>query len=332
MAELELVETEIPPEIPSKFLPGTKLQYAWDATSLEDLKRCPRLYELTQVEGWKPKNESVHLRWGGEYHTAMHQYQLVIADGIAHDEAVFHVVRELMYRVEDWDTDNKYKNRFTLIRSVIRYLDQYEHDPAKTVMLSNGKPAVEVSFRFELDYGPAINQPITLPDGTQGIETTNDQPYILCGHLDRVVEFQGDVFAEDYKSSTSTPGSYFWNQFEPNNQMSLYTLAGKVIFQTNIKGVLIDSIQIMIDDTRCTRGTTYRTQDQLDEWLTDLGLHLRNAEMYAEMNYWPMNDTACDKYGGCKFRDICSKSPGVRERFLKGDFNKEEPWNPLIPR
>ena len=48
-----------------------------------------------------------------------------------------------MYRVEDWDTDHKYKNTFTLIRSVIRYLDQYEHDPAKTVMLSNGKPAVE---------------------------------------------------------------------------------------------------------------------------------------------------------------------------------------------
>jgi hypothetical protein len=158
------------------------------------------------------------------------------------------------------------------------------------------------------------------------------QPYILCGHLDRVVDFQGEIFAEDYKSSTSTPGSYFWNQFEPNNQMSLYTLAGKIVFQTNIKGVLIDSIQIMVDDTRCTRGTTYRTQDQLEEWLDDLHHWLRMAEDYATAGYWPQNDTACDKYGGCKFREICSKSPGVRERFLKGDFNKEEPWNPLLPR
>jgi len=303
-------------EIPSKFLPGTNIQYAWDATSLEALKRCPRLYQYQMIDGWRPKDESVHLRWGAEFHKAMHQYQLVRADDITHDEAVFHAVRELMYRVEDWDVDHKYKNRFTLIRSVIRYLDQYEHDPAKTIMLSNGKPAVEVSFNFELDYGPM----------------SSAQPYLLCGHLDRVVDFQGEVFAEDYKSSTSTPGSYFWNQFEPNNQMSLYTLAGKVVFQTNIKGVLIDSIQIMMEDTRCTRGTTYRTQDQLEEWLDDLHHWLRMAEDYATAGYWPQNDTACDKYGGCSFREICSKSPGVRNRFLKGDFNKEEPWNPLLPR
>lgn len=321
MAELTLAELaempEIPPEIPSKFLPGTFIQYAWDATSLESFKRCPRLYQYEMIEGWRPKRESVDLRWGGEFHTAMHQYQLIIADGEAkHDEAVFHTVRELMYRVEDWDTDHRYKNRFTLIRSVIRYLDQYEHDPAKTIMLSNGKPAVEVSFNFELDYGPAAS----------------DQPYILCGHLDRVVDFQGDIFGEDYKSTKTTPGPYFWNQFEPNNQMSLYTLAGNVIFQTNIKGMLIDSIQLMIDDTRCTRGTTYRTDDQIAEWLIDLQQVLEEAELSATRGYWRMNDTACDKYGGCKFREICSKSPGVRERFLKGDFNQEEPWNPLIPR
>jgi len=314
LTQAELIVDE-PDLVPSNFIPGTFIQYAWDATSLESFKRCPRLYQYEMIEGWRPKNESVHLRWGAEFHTAMHQYHLVRADNIEHDEAVFHVIRELLYRVEDWDTDHKYKNRFTLIRSVIRYLDQYEHDPAKTIVQANGKPAVELSFNFELDYGP-----------------TEDQPYMLCGHLDRVVDFQGEIFAEDYKSSTSTPGSYFWNQFEPNNQMSLYTLAGKIIFQTNIKGVLIDSIQLMIDDTRCTRGTTYRTDDQIAEWLVDLTQWLDKAKEYATAQYWPMNDTACDKYGGCKFREICSKSPGVREHFLKGDFNQEEPWNPLKPR
>jgi hypothetical protein len=45
-----------------------------------------------------------------------------------------------------------------------------------------------------------------------------------------------------------------------------------------------------------------------------------------------MNDTACDKYGGCEFREVCSKSPSVRDKFLKADFKQEEPWNPLIPR
>jgi len=313
-AELHL-DMEIPPEIPSIFLPGTNIQYAWDATSIEYLKRCPRLYQYKMREGYVSNEENVHLRFGAEVHTAFHQYQLLVADGIEHDEAVFHTIRELLYRVEDWNPDHKYKNRFFLIRSVIRYLDKYVDDNAKTVIQSNNKPAVELSFTFELDYGP-----------------TPDQPYVICGYLDRVVDFQGEIFVMDHKTTTTTPSAYYWNQFEPNTQMTLYTLAGKIIFQTNIKGVIIDSGQLLMDDTRFSRGITYRTQDQLEEWLVDLDIWLRHAKEYAENNYWPMNDTACDKYGGCKFREICSKSPGVRDRFLKGDFKKEPIWNPLMPR
>jgi len=319
MTELTAVELhggdDPPIETPSIFLPDSYVQYAWDATSIEYLKRCPRLYQYQMIDGWQSNEENVHLRFGQEFHEALHQYQLVIADGVEHDEAVFHTIRELMYRVEDWNPDHKHKNRFFLIRSVIRYLDKYVDDTAKTIMQSNGKPAVELAFRFELDFGP---EP--------------DQPYVLCGYLDRLVDFQGEIFVMDHKTTTATASPYYWNQFEPNTQMTLYTLAGGIIFQTNIKGVIIDSGQLLIDDTRFTRGITYRTDDQLAEWLSDLRLWLKKAEDYATEGYWPMNDSACDKYGGCKFREICSKSPGVRERFLKGDFTKEPIWNPLKPR
>jgi PD-(D/E)XK nuclease superfamily len=305
---------ELPTTVASPFLPGTKIQYAWDATSLEWLKRCPRLYQY-QTEGWRAKEENIHLRFGIEFHQTLHDYELVRDDKIEHDEAMFHAIRELMYRVEDWNPDHKYKNRDNLLRSVIGYLDGFVEDKAVTLKLNNGKPAVEVSFNFELDFGP-----------------TNDQPYVLCGHLDRVVNFHDEIFIMDRKTTTTTPGSYYWNQFEPNNQMTLYTLAGKVIFETNVKGVMIDSVQIMVDSTRFTRGITYRTQDQLDEWVTDLKYWLRKAEAYAKDDYWPMNDTACDKYGGCMFRHICSSSPSVRQKFLKAEFTKEEPWNPLKVR
>jgi PD-(D/E)XK nuclease superfamily len=308
----QVIDT-IPAQTP--FLSGTNIQYAWDATCLEAFKRCPRLYYYKMIEGWRSKTDNIHLRFGGEFHTALQQYELVKADGLDHDECMFHVVRELLYRVEDWDPDDKYKNRQFLIRSVIGWLDKYKDDNAVVIKQANGKPAVEVSFAFELDYGPI-----------------EGQPYVLCGHLDRIVDFQGELFVMDHKTTKTTPSSYYWDQFEPNNQMTLYTLAGKVIFQTNVKGVIIDSAQLMIDTTRFTRGTTYRTQDQLEEWLLDLEDHLDLALKYAKQNYWPMNDTACDKYGGCEFRDVCSKSPSVRSHFLKGDFNQEEPWNPLKVR
>ena len=69
--------------------------------------------------------------------------------------------------------------------------------------------------------------------------------------------------------------------------------------------------------------------------MTDLRVLLTNNEAYAEAGYWPMNDTACDKFGGCRFREVCSKSPDVREMFLKTDFIKLEEagrWNPLKSR
>ena len=45
-----------------------------------------------------------------------------------------------------------------------------------------------------------------------------------------------------------------------------------------------------------------------------------------------MNPSSCGNYGGCEFRHICSKSPQVREMFLKGDFSKGAVWNPLERR
>lgn len=309
----------------SPFLPDTNIQFAWDSTSLGYIKTCPRLYQYIMIDGWTPKGESVHLRFGIEYHAAMEHYARLEADGMNHEDALREVVKTVIERTTDFhpDTDTKtgrYKNRHTLLSIIIDYLDHYLDDPCQTYVKSDGEPAVELSFRFELDWGP-----------NQG-----DNPYLLCGHLDRVVTFNDHLFVMDHKTTTTTPGDYYFNQYEPNNQMTLYTLAGSVVLHSPIKGVIIRAAQIMHDKpNRFVSGFTYRTAEQLDEWLADLRWHLDRAEQYAETNYWPTNDTACDKFGGCKFREVCSKDPGVREMFLKADFNKlekEDRWNPLRSR
>jgi hypothetical protein len=321
----------------SPFLPGTSIQFAWDSTCLGYIKQCPRLYQYTIIDGWSPKDESVHLRFGSEYHLAIQEYDIAHAQGSSHEDSIREAVRNLLLRTSDWSVDEgtkagNYKNRRTLLQLVVDYFDYYKDDPAETFILENGKPAVELSFKFEMDWGPKSGQPNYMPD----VDGISPQPYLLCGHLDRVVSFNDHLFVLDHKTTTTAPSDYFFNQFEPNNQMTLYTLAGKIVIDSPIKGVIIEAAQILLDKpNRFVRGFTYRTQDQLDEWVGDLHYTLSLAEHYAEMNYWPMNDTACDKFGGCKFREICSKSPQVRETFLKADFvklEKEERWNPLKPR
>jgi PD-(D/E)XK nuclease superfamily len=323
-------------EVQSPFLPSTNIQFAWNSTCLDLLKRCPRLYQLTVVEGWASRDESIHLRFGIEYHAALQSYAISRAKGIRHEDAIHDTIRALHNRVHDWVVDRstrtgKYKNRESIVSLVIDYLDHFVDDPAETYILGNGEPAVELSFRLEMDWGPkaGYDHPINKSDA--------DVPYLLCGHLDRVVNFADNLYVMDHKTSMTTLGQYYFNQWSPSNQMTLYTYAGNVVLHSPVKGVIVSAAQIKLEDPNAfQRGFTYRTPDQLAEWMDDLRFWLGQAEAFATANYWPQNDTSCSMFGGCKFREVCSRSPQVRETYLAASFDKIDPVqsanNPFFDR
>jgi hypothetical protein len=339
-----------PREGPSPFLLGTCVQFAWDSTCLGEFKKCPRKYQLTIIEGWRGRGDNVHLTFGSLYTEALDQYDKLRAlEGadFDHEWALMMVVFSAMEKTwvdgdpdtnqpghpwehGAWDTNVGNKNRFTLIRTIVWHLDQFGvNDPAETVILQDGTAAAEYSFRMELDWGPQLIEKYE----PRIDERVAVQPYLLCGHLDRVVNFLGGTYVMDHKTTKTTIGDYYFDQYEPNNQMTIYTLAAKVIFKTPIKGVIIDAAQVAVGFSRFARGMTYRTDAQLEEWVTDLRHWLALAEHYATERYWPMNDTACF---GCQFNQhngkICAKDPAVRDSFLESNFDRSNPWNPLKPR
>lgn len=288
------------------------------------------------IEGWRSHGPSVHLDFGSYYHRALELYDHHRAQGKDHNEALYEAVKyclEVTWVINEqgvagpMDWGHNLKTRETLVRSVIWYLEEFGvNDAAKTVVLKNGKPAVELSFRLELDFGP-------ITKNTENDPNRNDaqQPYVISGHLDRVVEFNDGIYVMDRKTSSTTIGSYYFDGYNPDNQMSLYTFASKVIYQTPVRGVIIDAAQIAVGFTRFSRGFTFRTPAQVEEWLEETKHWLRLAESYAVSDHWPMNDKSCHQYGGCAFRKVCSKSPEVREKFLESSFIKRQ-WNPLEPR
>lgn len=303
---------------PSPFFEGTKLQFVWDSTSLGWFKTCPRLYQYQMIEGWRPRGSNLHFIFGAAYHKALEDYDKARALGADHEEGVRAAVQTALHETwidgAPWASDDPNKNRQTLVRSVVWYLDQFRDDPARTVILANGKPAVELSFKFETKVGS--------PFGDN---------YMISGHLDRVVEFQGAMYVMDRKTTKSTLSSYYFEKYHVDNQMTLYTLAGQVVWQLPVKGVIIDGVQVAVGFTKFQRGMTYRTGPQLEEWQYDFTQWLALAEAYADMDYWPLNDTACDKYGGCPFRRICGRDPAVRQHLLETDFERRH-WNPLEER
>lgn len=294
-----------------------KLQLAWDQTCLGTLKECPRKYQYTVIHGLGLSEDNPHLIFGSVYHAATERYDHARANGQNHDDAVLVAVSYALEATwntrlnRPWISDEPTKTRFTLIRTIVWYLEEFRVDPLKTVILANGKPAVELSFQFDSGYTSSMGE-----------------KFVLAGHIDRVALLGPDAFVTDKKTTMHALDDNYFDGYSPDNQFSLYPIAGKIAFGVAAKGIIVDAAQIGVTFARFERREIHRDAAQLEEWMTDLRYWLTIAEMYAKTDYWPMNDRACFR---CHFRPICARSPGARDMWLKAKYPVRV-WDPLTPR
>lgn len=303
----------------SFLVPG--LQLAVDSTSLGAFKECPRKYYYSIVLGWQPSVTSVHLTWGLLLHRGRELYDHRRTAGMQHEDALEAVVLDALRATWEpavsrgWISDLPAKSRLTLLRALVWYLDEFgANDPFETVVLANGKPAVELSFRFDSGYS-----------------TRQGEQWLLCGHLDRIATLNGVEYIIDLKSTLHALDAGFFGKFSPDNQFSLYTLAGHVAFGRKVEALIVDGVQTGVGFTRFERGIVQRPLAAVEEWLIGTGHWLRSMEDCAESGEWPMNDKSCGNYGGCLFRSVCSRSPVARETWLKANFTRRI-WDPLRVR
>lgn len=294
------------------------IQIAWDNTSLNLFKTCPKKYYYSIIVGRQSPDESVHLTFGILYHEAHRHFQRLLLEGVSREDAIKRTVRLLLKWT--WDEakqrptliEDPYKNRLTLIRSFIWHCDKYIDDNLETMILPDNRPALEISFRFlsaHKTYSTSEN-------------------YIICGHMDRVVKTSGIYLIQDYKTTKyNVDSSDFFSFYSPDNQVSTYAFGGRVVYELPTQGVMIDAAQVQVGGTRFRRSPIQRSEAQLTEWYNELAYWLSTAESCALNNYWPMNETACGMYGGCPFRAVCGKDPSTRDIWLRPFRTRE--WDPL---
>lgn len=298
-------------------------QYAWDATSLTNFMKCPRYYQYVNLEGWQPKQKSVHLIYGGLYATALEHFFKHVALGDSHldalDKVLDEILQETWIRTEEdpegspWLSGHDKKTRETLVRTIIWYIDQYVldalGDKTEVIVLNNGKPAVELSF--------------SVPFGNE---------YLWCGHIDRMVTYEGNNYVMDQKTTGSAISAYYFKGFLLDAQMSGYSMAGQIAFNVPVKGVIIDAAQILVGGTKFGRGFVNRSASQLEEFREYAHYYIEEAKRAHDSGYYPMNTNSCMNYGGCAFQKICERSPVHRPNFLTADFERRERWDPLKRR
>jgi len=322
-----------PAQSPFETLPnGNKLQFAWDATSLSTFKACPRKFYYTQMLSLRGKERAAPLVFGGHLHDALERYERALHAGVPFNDAVRDTVIYLLKvtttrvkfvnqetkkeeeRLIFWTTDDTTRTRETLVRAFVWYTEQFRNDPLKAYILANGKPALELSFRLELP-----------------LKTPNGNPYLWCGHIDKVAELQGNLYIQERKHTKQTLAPSYFDKYSPNTQVTGYIFSAAVILQRPVGGAFIDAAQTAVSFSRYARGMQNRTQDQISEWYRGTLYWIKQAEACAVDNFWPMNEESCSNFGGCPFRSVCSKDPKVRKNFLDSDF-EHRAWNPLEDR
>ena len=292
------------------------LQNIWDSTSLGTLKECPRKYYLQVVRGYTTKQAALALDFGIALHEALEKfYRRKATSEIPFEENVHITIKELMQHPLRKNIDSfedKKRNSFTLVNTVLEYLDFYKNEPCETMIFSDGTVGVELHFQFETGLKNAYGEAIS-----------------IAGHIDRLVKQDLGIFITDHKTTTSPLTQYYFDQYNPDNQMTLYTIAGDICFATPIKGVLVDAINITKGEF--SRQLTLRSKEICEEWLGESEYWFKLAEFFATRGVFPANDKSCNKYSGCPFKSYCTAPRGLREQILQEDFVKRV-WDPSKPR
>jgi hypothetical protein len=207
--------------------------------------------------------------------------------------------------------NSKIRTRYHLLRALVWYFEQYRTEQMPVLMLADGSPAVEYSFRVPT-----------------GIELSDGTDLIYCGHFDSIVQFNDELLVRDIKTTKSITRQWAAG-FDLSHQMTGYIFGGKVGLERQVTGAVIDAIALQVGGCKYSRFFTHRSNSQLGEFIQLLGYVGEQAERYALSGYYPLNTSACMF---CEFKSVCSQTPELRQGYLNYNFERKAPWNPLRSR
>ena len=313
-------------------------QHVWDSSSLSTYLRCPRRYFYTYVCNLRPRTESYDLTFGSLFHIAMEEYHLERMSR-GHNEAQVLGLQALLKAAWTpaplgaegpaggyWKSDSNNKNLWNCIRAFIWHTEHFATEPDfNTTVLNKKLYAVELPFTFDLDLS------------IQGISAS------YCGHLDRVVDTMGGRWVVDYKTTTKTLSSSYFDTYNPSTQLPGYAVAAQIVFHEPVQGVIIDAMQIGVDFTRCGRSHIRLGEERANEWMenarewvedamvTSLRAKLVPTDSLADFasknaHFWKMNTESCFI---CPYKEVCRSTPSVRGILLEADFVTSI-WDPAV--
>lgn len=293
-----------------------------DHSSIIEAKKCLLRYFFRVVLGYVPKDTiNVYFPWGTAYHifrnrlTELYGYgdnEPKVFDEEKAKKAYAKAAAEaLMY----WNTHGEEQkpdspiNWFTSQRLASSLLEAFKH---WTLERKQGKIKVLATEQLVC---------VQLPDGSY----TN-------GKVDEVVEFQGEVWGRDYKT-TSKSRDFFKRGLVPNDQFKRYTYKlGKLTGRT-VRGLII---QVLYNSRTTKTGDKgpeiYEeyvevTKAELERWEQDSIVWNKILDVCRETDTWPASEVNC---AWCPYHRVCQKPTEAAMEYELRSKYKISLWNPAV--
>jgi len=269
-----------------------------DNFALTNFQTCPAKYDLRIRQGITTRRRSSALAFGGGFH-----------EGLATWYKTGDLAAALTAIATKWDdtvSADDYRTKEKAVQVMIDYVKHYPAENFKVVGIEDGAPMIEVPFVLDT-----------------GMVTDDGEPIEYGGIFDGLVDFNGQLWVLEHKT-TSQLGSYYFDQFKPNNQVTGYIWAAEQLSGRKVHGAIINAIGVYkTGTTKFERGMTARHPQDLVEWLENIRL-VCNQIKRAEKEGFSQSTNACTLYGKCEYHSIHVLShPSEREKRIESDYIRE---------
>ena len=249
----------------------------YDASCLVDFLHCPKLFEYRWVRRLYPIELAAPLLFGQLFHESLLIWYK------EHDiEKAVRVLDKLPTQIGD--------SRRTKERGEVYlrdYIKRYESEPYKI-------KEMEVEFHLDMGEGRTYR-----------------------GRMDMIVEWNGQLYPKDHKTSASL-GLSFFRMFRPNVQKNGYCYACRELCG-QCSGMIINGISVADNPKeRFQRDISNITGREIDEFPSQFGQWCVFIEACFKSQVWPKYYTQCNQYGQCNYWELCVY--GEDEKTLKDKF------------
>lgn len=327
------------PESPKEMLSVTELNgktlVRINSSSLGVIQECTRKAYYSLNQKWKAANEAPAFLFGRAVHKALEVYYTgapgdrklpkyedveLIAFGHApkHADLISRSIYAFCETAKPLaalpETDKRSLQNGVWI--LYEYFKAYIDDPWVAYVDKDG-PFIERSFTYRLFEGS---------DLTVDIFGTIDFAF---RHL-----VTGEIIIGDHKTSSflSFGGQSYFDRDKPNHQYTMYALGARRVFGINTDNFMVNVVEVKArPKTKAAKGVSFprqitkRTEEDFNETTEAIMDSVFRYLTSVKVNRWPIGGVdACNKFGGCQFKQVCASPKSMRETILKNKFIQEK--------